>query len=107
MQTMSLSNPKDPAQRAVADFVRSSQAIEKNVQANKDKCGELRRSVAEIRSSLQSCMGDAKQVRLPAGSGGSSQQPQLFAQLKTYRSAKTISDKVLEQACQTVLRGID
>ena len=102
MQTIKLSAPANKEEQTLAQFARASEAIRKHKEAQKEQAGELRRSIADLRHTLLSVMGDATQVNVPVSEGAAP----MYARLKSHRSAKSITDKVIEGAC-SVLSGVD
>ena len=65
MQTIKLSAPANKEEQTLAQFARASEAIRKHKEAQKEQAGELRRSIAYLRHTLLSVMGDATQVNVP------------------------------------------
>ena len=102
MQIVDLRAPANKGEKILTEFVQASQKHRADCAVHKNECGELRRSITDMREGLQSMMGNSLQISVPNPGG-----TPLFCKVKTYRSSKTINENVIKAACEAVLENID
>ena len=107
MEIINLQTPANAEQNLVASFVHASESIRNDAIQHKEACGDLRRTISELRESLKSCIGDlgesVTQVSIP---DPDSTGTPLYARVKFYRSAKAITDQIVAEAACSVLGGV-
>ena len=106
MQTVNLLKPLTTEETQLTTFVDANEKVRKLALKHKGECGEFRRSINDLREAMLSSMlsEGVTQMTLPENASNGEMQ---FARVKTYRSAKTISDKVVDEAFDKALRDIN